>query len=645
MRETEFPILSTITFPSDLKRLPLEQLRILSKELREFIIDRISKTGGHLGAGLGTVELTIALHYVFDTPHDKLIWDTGHQAYPHKILTGRRENFHTVRQFGGLSGFLRRDESDYDVFGAGHANTAISAALGIATARDFQNEHYRVVAIVGDGSMTGGMAYEGMNNAGLLKRNLIVVLSDNQMISLSTLTPNRWAFHNYFNELLTHPSYNKFKASVWNLTGKLDSFGDRLRSIAHNVEKGLKAIITPGMLFEALGFRYFGPFNGHNVTKLVHFFREIKDLHGPILVHIATEKGKGYAPAEREATRLHGVNPFDKVTGISPKKLNEQPSFTSLFGTALLEICKNNSRVIGITAAMPDGTGLTILQQEMPERFFDVGIAEQHAVTFAAGMATEGYIPVTAIYSTFLQRAFDQIIHDVALQHLHVVFVMDRAGLVGADGPTHHGAFDLSYLRFIPNMVLMAPKDEQELRDMLFTAVEYKKGPIALRYPRGNVYGIVLRTSFEKIEIGKSEVLRSGTDATILAIGNMVYPSLTAAELLEEEHLSIGVVNMRFVKPLDTEILEEVLAISPLLITVEDNVIEGGFGSAVLEAIHRKNILNARVKLHGIPDAFIEHGSPNELYKMLRMDAKGIAATVKEFVEQEHIRFIHEKTI
>lgn len=645
MTESEFPLLSTINIPADLKKLPIVQLRILSKELREFIIDRISKTGGHLGAGLGTVELTIALHYVFDTPYDKLIWDTGHQAYPHKILTGRRESFHTVRQFGGLSGFLRRDESEYDVFGAGHANTAISAALGIATARDFNNEHYRVVAIVGDGSMTGGMAYEGMNNAGLLKRNMIVVLNDNQMISLSSLTPNRWALHNYFNELLTHPTYNKFKASVWNLTGKLDSFGDRLRSVAHTVEKGLKAIITPGMLFEALGFRYFGPFNGHNVTKLVHFFREIKDLHGPILVHIATEKGKGYAPAEREATRLHGVNPFDKVTGISPRKIDEQPSFTSLLGKALLEICRNNSRVVGITAAMPDGTGLTILQQEMPERFFDVGIAEQHAVTFAAGMATEGYVPVTAIYSTFLQRAFDQIIHDVALQQLHVVFVMDRGGLVGADGPTHHGAFDLSYLRFIPNMVLMAPKDEQELRDMLFTAVEYKQGPIALRYPRGNAYGVSLRTSFQKIEIGKSEVLRSGTDITIFAIGNMVYPSLDAAELLEKEHLSVGVVNMRFVKPLDTEMLEKVLAISPLLVTVEDNVIEGGFGSAMLEAIQQKNIFHARVKLHGIPDNFIEHGSPHELYKMLKLDAEGIAETTKVFWEQERVRFIHEETI
>lgn len=632
MNEPHFQFFDKINFPEDLRKVDVKDLRTVCLELREFLVDSVSKTGGHLGAGLGAVELAVALHYVFNTPVDKLVWDTGHQAYPHKLLTGRKDRFHTMRQLNGISGFLRRVESEYDVFGAGHASTAISAALGIATARDFAGKDFKVVAVVGDGSLTGGMAYEGMNNTGLLKKDMIVVLNDNQMVSLSAVNPTLWSFHNYFNELLTHPTYNKFKANVWELTGKLDSFGDRLRSVAHNVEKGLKAVITPGMLFEALGFRYFGPFNGHNVVKLVEVFRHVKELKGPILIHTISEKGKGYAPAEQEATRLHGVTPFDKITGIAPKNPGAPPAYTTILGKALVEICKQNPKVVGITAAMPDGTGLVALQKEMPERFFDVGIAEQHAVTFAAGMATEGYIPVAAIYSTFLQRGYDQIIHDVCIQNLNVVFVMDRGGLVGADGPTHHGAFDLSYLRCIPNMVVMAPKDEQELRDMLFTAIEYKRGPIALRYPRAIALGVAVRNGFQAIPIGTSETLRQGSDVALLAIGNMVPYAVKAADLLSKDGISAEIVNMRFVKPLDDAVIKSLSSRFDNFVTLEDNTVHGGFGSAVLESLQRQHLANVSVKLHGIPDRFVDHGTPEELHKSLRLDPRGIAEVTREFL-------------
>lgn len=636
MTDLHFQFLDQINYPSDLRKLDVKDLRAVCGEVRDFLIDCVSKTGGHFGAGLGTIELAVALHYVFNTPEDKLVWDTGHQAYPHKILTGRKERMYTMRQLNGLSGFLRRSESEYDAFGAGHASTAISAALGIATGRDYQKKNFKVVAIVGDGSLTGGMAYEAMNNAGLLKKDLIVVLNDNQMVSLSSVNPKLWSFHNYFTEALTHPSYNKFRSSVWDLTGKLDTFGDRLRSVAHNVEKGLKAIVTPGMLFEALGFRYFGPFNGHNVVKLVEVFRHVKDLKGPILIHAITEKGKGYAHAENEATGMHGVTPFDKTTGQSPKKKEELPPYTTVFGKALVEICKSNPKVVGITAAMPDGTGLIILQKEMPERFFDVGIAEQHGVTFAAGLATEGYIPVVAIYSTFLQRAYDQVVHDCAIQGLHVVFVMDRGGLVGADGPTHHGSLDLAYLRCIQGMVIMAPKDEQELRNMLYTAVEYKGGPIALRYPRGNALGVPVKEGFEKIPIGSSELVRSGKDVAILAIGAMVKHAVDAAILLEADGINAEVVDMRFVKPLDIAMLESLARRFDSIVTVEDNVIQGGFGSAILESLQTIGAAHCTVKLHGLPDKFVEHGTPAELYKLCKLDAQGIAETTREFLKTRH---------
>jgi 1-deoxy-D-xylulose-5-phosphate synthase len=630
MSDCHYKYLDSINSPEDLRSLSVQELRIVCAEVREFLVDCVSKTGGHFGAGLGAVEIAVALHYVFHTPEDKLIWDVGHQAYPHKILTGRKDRMNTIRKLGGLSGFLKRTESEYDTFGAGHASTSISAALGIAAARDFEKKDFKVIAVVGDGSMTGGMIYEAMNHAGMLKKNLIVVLNDNQRGSLSSLEPRVWSFHNYFTELLTHPSYNKFKANVWDLTGKLDTFGDRLRAVAQRMEKGIKAVVTPGMLFEGMGFRYFGPINGHNIVKLVETLEHVKDLSGPILIHTITEKGKGYAPAEHEVTRLHGVTPFDKATGISTKKSSDLVSYTDVFGKALVEICKQNPKVVGITAAMPDGTGLIQLHEEMPERFFDVGIAEPHAVTFAAGMATEGYIPVVAIYSTFLQRAFDQVVHDCAIQKLHVVFVMDRGGLVGADGATHHGTLDLSFLRCIQGMVIMAPKDEQELRDMLFTAIEYNNGPIAIRYPRGHTLGVPVHDGFCKIEIGKAETVRAGKDIALLTVGNMVQNSLLAADLLEKEGVDAEVVNMRFIKPLDEELLRSLAKRINVFVTIEDNVVHGGFGSGILEAFSRLGVKNVSVRLHGLPDKFIEHGSLGELHRLVKLDAAGIAEIAKE---------------
>ncbi|MFZ4619723.1 MAG: 1-deoxy-D-xylulose-5-phosphate synthase [Bacteroidota bacterium] len=633
MTQSNSKFLQFIDTPDDLRKLDVSSLRTVCSEVRDFLVDSVSKTGGHLGAGLGAVELTVALHYVFNTPVDKLVWDTGHQAYPHKILTGRKNRLHTIRQKDGLSGFLRRDESDYDTFGAGHANTAISAALGMAAARDFAHKDYKVVAIVGDGSLTGGMAYEGLNNAGVLKKDMIVILSDNKMVSLSANNPTLWSLHNYFSEALTHPTYNKFKANVWDLTGKLDTFGDRLRSVAGKLERGVKAVVTPGMMFEAMGFRYFGPFNGHNIVKLVEILQHVKELKGPILLHLNTEKGKGYEPAERDASKLHGVTPFDKGTGISPKS-SAPAAYTKIFGNALVEICRKNDKVVGITAAMPDGTGLDILQKAIPERFFDVGIAEQHAVTFAAGMATEGYIPVVAIYSTFLQRAFDQIVHDVSLQDLHVIFVMDRAGLVGADGPTHHGALDLSFLRCIPNMIIMAPKDENELRDMLYTAVQQKNCPVAIRYPRGNSLGLPLKSEFENLLVGKSETVRKGKDVAILAIGTSVSQSLSAAEILEKDGIDAEVVNMRFVKPLDIECLKDIAQRFKNIVTVEENSVVGGFGSAVLEAVSAEGLTNVNVKVHGLVDGYVAQGTPVELMHMTKLDAEGISQIVKQFLKE-----------
>jgi 1-deoxy-D-xylulose-5-phosphate synthase len=623
-----YKYLTHIDSPEDLRHIPVAELKSVADEVRDFIITTISQTGGHLGSGLGTVELAIVLHYVFNTPIDKLVWDVGHQAYPHKILTGRRDTFHTIRQLGGVSGFLKRTESEYDTFGAGHASTSISAALGMATARDLAGDNYKVVAVIGDGAMTGGMAYEAMNNAGLQKRNMIVVLNDNNM----SISPNKWAISNYFTDLIANPKYNKFKSDVWEITGKLDTLGDRIRKVASRVEEGIKVVVTPGILFEALGFRYFGPVNGHNIPQLVKIFKEIKNFNGPILVHAVTRKGKGYKPAEEDEQALHGVTPFDKITGISTKKTPSVLTYTEIFGKTVVELAKQNPKVIGITAAMAEGTGLDILQKEMPDRFFDVGIAEQHAVTFAAGMATQNFIPIVSIYSTFLQRAFDQIVHDVALQHLHVVFSLDRGGLVGSDGPTHHGVLDFSYLRCIPGMVVMAPKDEQELRDMLYTAVSYKGGPIALRFPRGNGLGVPLRTSFTSIPIGKGEILRQGKDIALIAIGNSVHTAMQASDILAKQNIDTEVVNMRFVKPIDTELLNDIATRHTKIMTIEDHTISGGFGSAILEAMSQFVGRNVSIRMHGIQDTFIEQGSIPELHAKIQLDPAGIASVAQDFL-------------
>lgn len=624
--ETEYKYLSSVNTPEDLKKLNLTELKVLVDEIREFLVDTISKIGGHLGASLGVAELTVALHYVFNTPDDKLIWDVGHQGYIHKILTGRKDQLKTIRQYGGISGFLKRSESEYDVFGAGHASTSLSAALGVATARDFLKKKNKVVGIIGDGSMTGGMAYEAMNNIGLLKKDIIVVLNDNKM----SIAPNVWSLHNYFNEFLSNPSYNKFRNYVWDATGKLDpKIGDRLRNFAAKVEGGLKGVVTPGMLFEALGFRYFGPINGHNIVNVVKIFEEIKDFSGPLLVHVVTEKGHGYKPAKNHYQKFHASTPWDKDTGLAIKKSGGSPAYTKIFGEALVEICRENEKVVGITAAMPDGTGLDILQKEMPERYFDVGIAEQHAVTFAAGMATEGFTPVCAIYSSFIQRAFDQIVHDCAIQKLPVIFVMDRAGIVGADGSTHHGALDLSFFRAVQGVVLMAPKDEQELRDMLYTASLYRKGPIALRYPRGNALGVEIKP-FTQIPIGKGEILEKGSDAAIIAIGDMVDVGMKVRAELTKENIDIEVVNARFIKPLDGELLKDIFSRHKKVITLEDNVITGGFGSAILEFMNQNKITGADVLVHGLPDKFVEHGTPDELFRDLKLDVNGITEIIKD---------------
>ena len=626
----DYKYLFQIDSPYDLRNLQLNDLPQVCEEVRDYMIDTITSTGGHFGAGLGVVELTVALHYVFNTPYDKIIWDVGHQGYPHKILTGRRDKLSTIRLKGGLSGFLKRKESEYDVFGAGHASTSISAALGIATARDFQNEKNKVVAVIGDGSMTGGLAFEAMNNCGVQKRDIIVILNDNNI----SIDPNVSAISNYFNEVFASQTVNKIRGNIWDLAGKFDHLGDRLQKAASRFEGGLKSIMTPGMLFEAFGFNYFGPLNGHNIMKLVRMLRLIKELKGPILLHLMTEKGKGYAPAENDYRRLHAIGKIDRDTGKSLTKPSNQPElplYYKVFGNAMIELCKLDKRIVGITAAMLDGTGLDLLEKEMPDRVFDVGIAEGHAVTFASGMAVQGMFPVVAIYSTFLQRAYDQIIHDCCIQNLHVVFALDRAGLVGEDGPTHHGVLDLVYLRSIPNMKVMAPKDENELRNLLYSAIFEYKGPSAIRFPRGKALGVHVG-EFEIIPLGKWEKLIDGTDAVILAVGKMVKEVVKASEILSLNGISVEVINARFIKPLDYDLLDEIFLKFDKIITVEEGQISGGFGSAVMEYYSEKKINNVEVYIHGIPDRYIEQGTQAELLSDLKLDAEGVAEVTKIFI-------------
>ncbi len=629
----KYKYLMDIDSPYDLRKLPESAMEQVASEVREYMIDTITKVGGHFGAGLGIVELTVALHYVFNTPEDKIVFDVGHQGYPHKILTGRRDLLHTIRQYGGLSGFLKISESEYDAFGAGHASTSISAALGLATSRDLQGKKNKVIAVIGDGAMTGGLAYEAMNNCGVQKRDMIVILNDNNI----SIEPNVSAFSNYFSEFYASNAINMFRERLWNISGKMDQFGDRLRKVAARLEDGVKAIITPGVLFETLGFNYFGPINGNNTRKLLKILRQIKDLKGPIFLHIMTQKGKGYAPAENDIYNFHAIGKIDKLTG---KSLAKQPTvptpqnYSSVFGNAMNEICKMNNNVVGITAAMGDGTGLIKIEKDFPDRYFDVGIAEGHAVTFSAGLAVDGTIPVVAIYSSFLQRAFDHLVHDVALQNLHVIFALDRAGLVGADGATHHGVLDICYLRSVQGLVFMAPRNENELRNMLYSAVfSYTKGPVAIRYPRGNGEGLPLEP-MKSLPLGKSELLKEGSDIAIISLGTMCKSALKAAETLENEGISVEVIDPKFVKPLDTEMLNSICKRFNLIVTVEDGQKMGGFGSAVAEYLMESGNNQTRVEILGIPDKFINHGTQEELMHQLELDDIGIAKSIRKLLKK-----------
>jgi 1-deoxy-D-xylulose-5-phosphate synthase len=622
-------LLDTVNNPQELKKLPPEFLPHLAQEIREKIISTVARTGGHLAPSLGVVELSIALHYVFDCPRDKIVWDVGHQAYAHKLLTGRQDRFHTLRQHGGISGFPKRGESKYDAFDTGHSSTSISAALGMASARCLKKERHRVIAVIGDGSMTAGIAFEGLNNAGDLNKDLIVVLNDNGM----SIAPNVGALSSFFSRKLTRPTMVFLKKQVENLLRSFPAIGEDLVAWAKRSEESFKAFFTPGMLFEALKFTYLGPVNGHRLSHLVETFNNIKHLQGPILVHVLTTKGKGYEPAETDPTGFHGLGKFDPDTGEPKKSVSEIPSYTEVFGDTLVRLARENPKIVAITAAMPDGTGLVDFRKEFPTRFFDVGICEQHAVTFAGGLAVEGMRPVTAIYSTFMQRAYDQVLHDVCMQELPVVFALDRGGVVGEDGETHQGLFDLSFLRHLPNLVLMAPKDENELRDMLFTAVNHP-GPIAIRYPRGRGVGVAFSSTLSKLPIGKAEVVREGEDILLLAVGASVHPSLEAAKELEKQGFSATVVNARFIKPLDENLILSLAAKHGRVLTVEENVVAGGFGSAVLELLSDRGLFGVTLKRLGIPDIFVEHGSQDVLRKKYELDAVGILKNALALLEQ-----------
>jgi 1-deoxy-D-xylulose-5-phosphate synthase len=619
--------LDTINSPDDLKKLIESELPLLASEIREFIIETVAKTGGHLASNLGSVELTLALHYCFNSPADKIIWDVGHQAYTHKIITGRRDAFPTQRQYRGLSGFPKRSESPHDAFGAGHASTSISAGLGMATASCLKGEDNKVVAIIGDGSLTGGIAFEALNQAGHLRKNLIVVLNDNEM----SISENVGAFSSFISRKLTGSYFRDLKKEMQGLLKSIPAIGNNILHFAKKAENSLKGFLTPGALFEALGFEYIGPIQGHDIPQLIEVFKASHTVGGPILIHVVSTKGKGYPPAEENPSRFHGVGPFDVKTGAVTAGKGSVGSYTSVFGETMVKLAGEDPKIVAITAAMPDGTGLTGFAKTFPDRFFDVGIAEQHALTFAAGLAAEGLRPVAAIYSTFTQRAYDQVFHDISLQKFPVTLALDRAGLVGDDGPTHHGVFDYSYLRHLPGMAVMAPKDENELRHMLKTAV-YSDRPIAVRYPRGAGYGVTMDADLHALEIGRGELLEEGEDLVIVAIGSTVYPSLEAAKLLREEGVRASVINARFVKPLDKELILAEALRTGNVVSVEENALMGGFGSAILELLEQERITCIRVKRLGIPDRYIEHGSQAQLRKDLGLDAEGIANAVETFL-------------
>ncbi len=620
-------LLEKINSPADLNNLSIKQLEELAAEIRQKIIETVAKTGGHLAPSLGVVDLTIALHYVFDAPKDKIIWDVGHQSYAHKLLTGRREQFHTLRTYGGLSGFPKREESPYDSFDTGHSSTSISAGLGITTAKALKGENGRVISVIGDGSLTAGMAFEGLNQAGHTEKNLIVVLNDNAM----SIAPNVGAFSSFLSRKMTGKRFVDFKKNLENFIKNLPGVGENILSLVRKSEDSFISFFTPGMMFEAFKFKYIGPINGHRLDRLIEAFTNTTHLEGPVLLHVLTVKGKGYEPAEKDPAYFHGVGAFEIPTGTPPKKGQKPPpSYTEVFGKTMVDLGRKNEKLFAITAAMPEGTGLADFARTYPERFLDVGIAEQHAVTFAAGLATEGFRPVVAIYSTFLQRAYDQIIHDVCLPNLPVVFAIDRGGLVGEDGPTHHGQFDITYLRSLPNMTVMAPKDENELRHMLYSALQ-QPGPVAIRYPRGKGFGVEIDTDYRTLALGQAEILKQGKDLFILALGTTVYPSLDAAATLEEEGLSVGVVNCRFVKPIDVRLADLASSTNRVLV-VEENVRQGGFGGAVLELFSDMTFSNVKVKRIGLPDRFVEHGPPGLLKEKCGLDTSSIIKGAKDLI-------------
>jgi 1-deoxy-D-xylulose-5-phosphate synthase len=623
-------LLHEINSPADLRRLQPEQLQTVADDIRQYILETMSRTGGHTGASLGAVELAVALHYAFDTPADRIVWDVGHQAYAHKILTGRRDDLPGIKQYGGISGFLKRDESAYDTFGAGHASTSISAALGMAVARDCMGEQHHVCAVIGDASLPGGMAMEAINQAGHLKTRLIVLLNDNEM----SIAPAVGALTGYLNRIREAQGYHRFKDEVGASLLSIPGLGERLHHAAKTVKDALAAAVLPGALVSELGFKYIGYVDGHNPLALVRALEEAKQVKdSPVIVHALTVKGKGYPSSEKNYYAWHATGPFDLKTGAPVKTKSSAPLYTAVFGETMCELMAKDEKIVALTAAMPDGTGIDKVLEKFPERAFDVGIAEQHCITFAGGLACEGLKPVAAIYSTFLQRAFDQIMHDICLQKLNVTFAMDRAGIVGADGPTHHGLLDIAYLRPMPNMIVMAPKDEAEMRDMMLTAIDHP-GPAALRYPRGNGQGVPIDREPQVMEIGKGEILRDGGDVAIVAYGSMVYPSLKAAENLARDGIETTVVNARFVKPLDSQLLLALARTKRLIVTVEEAYLAGGFGSAVLEFLEENGLQDKiHVERMGVPDTLVTHGDAKLLLAKYGLDADGIYTRVKESIE------------
>lgn len=623
-------LLEHIHSPDDLKKLSVEELPILAKEIRKFLIESLASTGGHLASNLGVVELTLALHYLFDSPKDKFLWDVGHQAYVHKLLTGRRELFPTLRQYKGLCGFPKMRESEHDVWETGHSSTSLSGAMGMAVARDLQGLDHKVIAIIGDGALTGGMALEALNHIGEEQRDLIVVLNDNEM----SISPNVGALHNYLGRLRTHQHYHKVKDEIEMLLKKIPTVGEPFAKTAERIKDSLKYLVVEGVLFEKFGLTYLGPIDGHQLDELMEGLRQAASTKGPVLVHVITRKGQGYEPAEKDSVNYHGVGTYKIESGAFQKKSGSAPAYPAVFGDTLVRLAKEDSRIVAVTPAMLTGSKLEKFAEAFPERCFDVGIAEQHATTFVAGLATQKMKPVLAIYSTFLQRGYDQLIHDVCRQNLNVIFAVDRAGFVGEDGETHQGVYDISYMRSQPNMVIMMPKDENELQHMLYTAVQYDEGPIAVRYSKSNGIGAEMDTDFQEIPIGKSEVVRQGKDLAILAFGSMVYPSIEAAKKLEEQDLSIRVINARFAKPLDGEMIKQLYQEKIPVLTVEEASLIGGFGSAVLEFCEQED-LNMNIHRLGVPDYYVEHGSIADQLKEVGLTSEQIAEKILEIIPQK----------